>query len=65
MSEGKKKDPKKEQEEALRKAELKRKLLKEDNKNQVEYYKEPTIKSIDKRRKTKDNNSKNKKEKKR
>lgn len=64
ISEEKKKDPKKEKEEAIRKAELKRRLLKEDNKNQIVYYKEPVIKSIDKRRKAKDDNTKPKKDKK-
>lgn len=65
MSEGKKKDPKKEKEEAIRKAELKRKLLKNDNKSHIEYYKDPVIKTVDKRRTSKDNNNKSKKEKKR
>lgn len=70
MNEPKKKDPKKEKEERLRKEELKRKLLKNENKSNVEYYKEPDIKTIDKRRNSKDNNKdsnkiKNKKEKKR
>jgi len=66
MSEGNMKDPKKEKEEALRKAELKRKLLKNDNQFRVEYYKDPVIKIVDKRRVSKDNiKTKAKKEKKR
>lgn len=65
MSEPKKKDPKKVKAENLRKAELKRKLLKSDN-SKEEYYKEPVVKTIDKRRSNKDNNkTKDKKEKKR
>ena len=64
MSEPKRKDPKKEKEEAIRKAELKRKLLKNDNSSKIEYYTEPTIKTVDKRRVKNDNNkSKNKKKK--
>lgn len=65
MSEGKKKDPKKEKEEAIRKAELKRKLLKNDNQSKIEYYKDPVVKTIDKRRVKDNNKSKAKKEKKR
>ena len=64
MSEPKRKEPKKEKEEAIRKAELKRKLLKNDNSSKIEYYTEPTIKTVDKRRVKNDNNkSKNKKKK--
>lgn len=63
MSENDKKDPKKEKAEALRKAELKRKLLKEnDHNNQVEYYKEPDIKTIDKRGNNKNSNKDNNKD---
>lgn len=66
MSEGKKKDPKKEKEEALRKAELKRKLLKNSKDSQIEYFKDPQVTTIDKRRVKKDTNKpKGKKEKKR
>lgn len=60
MSEGNKKDPKKEKLEENRKAELKRKLLKEDSKSHVEYYKDPVIKSVDKRGKNKNNSDKTK-----
>jgi len=55
MSEDKKKDPKKVKAEEIRKAELKRKLLKNDNKSQGEYYKDPVVKTIDKRRNNKNN----------
>ena len=50
MAETKKKDPKKEQKEKNRKEELKRKLLKEDI--DKDYYVEPEIKTIEKKRKT-------------
>ena len=51
MSEGKKVDPEKEKQEAIRKAELKRRLIKDNNKSKTEYYKDPVIKTVDKRRK--------------
>lgn len=61
ISESKKKDPKKEQLEKERKMELKRKLKIDNNTSKQEYYKEPIVKSIDKRRTTDNNNQKNKK----
>jgi len=61
ISEEKKKDPKKEQLEKQRKAELKRKLLKEEH-HYSEYYKDPVVKTVDKRRVNKNTaNSKSKK----
>lgn len=59
MAETKKKDPKKEQKEKNRKEELKRKLLKEDI--DKDYYVEPEIKTIEKKRKTTKNKKKSKK----
>lgn len=56
----KKKDPKKEASEKKRKDEIKRKLLSE-NKGPKEYYKEPTIKVIEKNKSKKDNKQKRKK----
>lgn len=49
MSEDNKKDPKKAEQERIRKEELKRKLLKE-NKYDRDYYDEPVVKTIDKRK---------------
>lgn len=62
MSENKKIDPKKQAKEEMRKKELKRKLLNE-KKNDIEYYKEPTVKTINKQ-KVKPKSNKSKKEKK-
>lgn len=62
MNEQRKKDPKKEEEERKRKEELKRKLRLEDQ--DKDYYQEPTVKVIDKRKKTelpKENNNNKKK----
>ena len=56
----KKKDLKKEASEKKRKDEIKRKLLSE-NKGPKEYYKEPTIKVIEKNKNKKDNKQKRKK----
>ena len=56
----KKKDPKKEASEKKRKDEIKRKLLSE-NKGPKEYYKEPTIKVIEKNKSKKDDKQKRKK----
>lgn len=47
------KDPKKEKLEKARKEELKRKLLKDKDNNKKEYYKEPEIKTIEKKKTTK------------
>ena len=56
----KKKNPKKEASEKKRKDEIKRKLLSE-NKGPKEYYKEPTIKVIEKTKSKKDDKQKRKK----
>lgn len=62
MSEGKTTDPKKAKLEEMRKVELKRKLLKDNsNKSSVIYYKDPVIKTVDKRRKPVQKNNKSKK----
>lgn len=63
MANKKKKDPKKESEERKRKEEIKRKLLNENN-GTKEYFKEPTIKVVEKRKnKPNSNNNKEKRKK--
>ena len=62
MTDKKRKDPKKEAAEKKRKEEIKRKLLNE-NKGTKEYYRDPTIKIIEKK-KTKKENDKQKRKKK-
>lgn len=61
MEEKNKVDPKKAEAERLRKEELKRKLAKESALDAKEYYREPKVKEIDKKKPKVENKSKNKK----
>lgn len=61
VSQEKKKDPKKAELERKRKEELKRKILKEENNSNIEYFKEPEVKEVVKKGNKNSSNNKTKK----